>query len=107
MRVVSEVVSIVFGGLVPGFLFGSSPSGSNRDGARAAGVHRCPPANAGAKVMNEPGRRNGNEPPIGRRMAELRAHRGMSQQVFADRISKSKSWVDKVERGCVTSIGSR
>ncbi|PYC67144.1 XRE family transcriptional regulator [Micromonospora arborensis] len=49
--------------------------------------------------MTGPGRRNGNEPPIGRRMAELRARRGMSQQVFADRIRKSKSWVDKVERG--------
>ncbi|TQJ24441.1 transcriptional regulator with XRE-family HTH domain [Micromonospora sp. A202] len=49
--------------------------------------------------MTAPGRRNGNEPPIGRRMAELRARRGMSQQVFADRIRRSKSWVDKVERG--------
>ncbi|WP_274527180.1 helix-turn-helix domain-containing protein [Micromonospora foliorum] len=52
--------------------------------------------------MTEPGRRNGSEPPIGRRMAELRARRGMSQQVFADRIRKSKSWVDKVERGVRT-----
>ncbi|MCG5443364.1 helix-turn-helix domain-containing protein [Micromonospora sp. NIE79] len=50
----------------------------------------------------EPARRDGNEPPIGRRMAELRALRGMSQQVFADRIRKSKSWVDKVERGVRT-----
>ncbi|MEU8220457.1 helix-turn-helix domain-containing protein [Micromonospora taraxaci] len=49
--------------------------------------------------MTGPVRRHGNEPPIGRRMAELRARRGMSQQVFADRIRKSKSWVDKVERG--------
>ncbi|MEV0944878.1 helix-turn-helix domain-containing protein [Micromonospora wenchangensis] len=50
--------------------------------------------------MSGPGRqRTGNEPAIGRRMAELRARRGMSQQVFADRIGKSKSWVDKVERG--------
>lgn len=52
--------------------------------------------------MTGPGRRNGNEPPIGRRMAELRARRGMSQQVFADRIRRSKSWVDKVERGVRT-----
>ncbi|MEU7609698.1 helix-turn-helix domain-containing protein [Micromonospora sp. NPDC049204] len=52
--------------------------------------------------MTEPYRRNGNEPPIGRRMAELRARRGMSQQVFADRIRRSKSWVDKVERGVRT-----
>ncbi|WP_255700003.1 helix-turn-helix domain-containing protein [Micromonospora sp. NBRC 110038] len=43
-----------------------------------------------------------DEVPIGRRMAELRARRGMSQQVFADRIGKSKSWVDKVERGVRT-----
>ncbi|MEU7996028.1 helix-turn-helix domain-containing protein [Micromonospora sp. NPDC049060] len=35
-------------------------------------------------------------------MAQLRARRGMSQQVFADRIRKSKSWVDKVERGVRT-----
>ncbi|WP_433551073.1 helix-turn-helix domain-containing protein [Micromonospora zamorensis] len=52
--------------------------------------------------MTGPGRRNGNEPPIGRRMAELRTRRGMSQQVFADRIRRSKSWVDKVERGVRT-----
>ncbi|WP_432896177.1 helix-turn-helix domain-containing protein [Micromonospora matsumotoense] len=53
--------------------------------------------------MTGPGRqRTGSEPPIGRRMAELRARRGMSQQVFADRIGKSKSWVDKVERGVRT-----
>ncbi|MEV6801802.1 helix-turn-helix domain-containing protein [Micromonospora rifamycinica] len=53
--------------------------------------------------MTGPGRqRTGNEPAIGRRMAELRARRGMSQQVFADRIGKSKSWVDKVERGVRT-----
>lgn len=37
--------------------------------------------------------------PIGRRMAYWRQRRGMSQQVFADAIGKSKSWVDKVERG--------
>ena len=29
----------------------------------------------------------------------MRAHRGMTQQAFADRLGKSKSWVDKVERG--------
>ncbi|GAB3841131.1 helix-turn-helix transcriptional regulator [Micromonospora andamanensis] len=39
------------------------------------------------------------ELPIGRRIAQLRVRRGMSQQVFADRIGKSKSWVDKIERG--------
>ncbi|ROO59178.1 helix-turn-helix protein [Micromonospora sp. Llam0] len=37
--------------------------------------------------------------PIGRRVAQWRARRRMTQQVFADRIGKSKSWVDKVERG--------
>lgn len=37
--------------------------------------------------------------PIGRRVAYWRQRRKMSQQVFADRIGKSKSWVDKVERG--------
>lgn len=37
--------------------------------------------------------------PLGRRVAYWRARRGMSQQVFADRLGKSKSWADKVERG--------
>ncbi|MER5454772.1 helix-turn-helix domain-containing protein [Micromonospora sp. NPDC002389] len=37
--------------------------------------------------------------PIGRRVAYWRGRRRMSQQVFADRMGKSKSWVDKVERG--------
>ncbi|GAA1563289.1 helix-turn-helix transcriptional regulator [Dactylosporangium maewongense] len=37
--------------------------------------------------------------PIGRRVAYWRNRRRMSQQVFADRLGKSKSWVDKVERG--------
>jgi len=40
-----------------------------------------------------------DELPIGRRVAYWRARRRMSQQVFADRLGKSKSWVDKVERG--------
>ena len=39
------------------------------------------------------------EQPIGRRVAYWRGRRRMSQQVFADRLGKSKSWVDKVERG--------
>ncbi|MFI1194273.1 helix-turn-helix domain-containing protein [Micromonospora sp. NPDC020750] len=52
--------------------------------------------------MTRPVRRTGNELPIGRRVAELRVNRGMNQQVFADRIGKSKSWVDKVERGVRT-----
>ncbi|GIJ32802.1 helix-turn-helix domain-containing protein [Micromonospora sediminimaris] len=41
----------------------------------------------------------GDELPIGRRVAYWRGRRRMSQQVFADRLGKSKSWVDKVERG--------
>ncbi|MFY1635805.1 helix-turn-helix domain-containing protein [Solwaraspora sp. WMMB335] len=39
---------------------------------------------------------------IGRRMAQWRVRRRMTQQVFADRIGRSKSWVDKVERGVRT-----
>ncbi|TDB82359.1 helix-turn-helix domain-containing protein [Micromonospora sp. KC721] len=41
----------------------------------------------------------GDSVPIGRRVAYLRARRKLSQQSFADRLGKSKSWVDKVERG--------
>ncbi|MGC4880691.1 helix-turn-helix domain-containing protein [Micromonospora sp. DT43] len=41
----------------------------------------------------------GDHLPIGRRVAYLRARRKLSQQSFADRLGKSKSWVDKVERG--------
>ncbi|WP_308042468.1 helix-turn-helix domain-containing protein [Micromonospora sp. PLK6-60] len=37
--------------------------------------------------------------PIGRRVAYLRVRRKLSQQSCADRLGKSKSWVDKVERG--------
>ncbi|WP_320068983.1 helix-turn-helix domain-containing protein [Micromonospora sp. RTGN7] len=37
--------------------------------------------------------------PVGRRVAYWRRRRRMSQQVFADRLGKSKSWVDKIERG--------
>ncbi|XTZ13465.1 helix-turn-helix domain-containing protein [Micromonospora echinospora] len=36
---------------------------------------------------------------VGRRVAYWRGWRKLSQQVFADRLGKSKSWVDKVERG--------
>ncbi|MEU7982173.1 helix-turn-helix domain-containing protein [Micromonospora sp. NPDC049081] len=39
------------------------------------------------------------ELPIGRQVARWRVRRRMTQQVFADRLGKSKSWVDKVERG--------
>lgn len=41
----------------------------------------------------------GGGPALGRRVAYWRVRRGMSQQVFADRLGKSKSWIDKVERG--------
>ncbi|MEU4333812.1 helix-turn-helix transcriptional regulator [Micromonospora lupini] len=37
--------------------------------------------------------------PVGRRVARWRARRRMTQQMLADRLGKSKSWVDKVERG--------
>ncbi|MFY1697931.1 helix-turn-helix domain-containing protein [Solwaraspora sp. WMMA2101] len=49
--------------------------------------------------MTAPGRHRITELPIGRRIAQLRTRRGLTQQVFADRIGKSHSWVDKVERG--------
>ncbi|ROO52334.1 transcriptional regulator with XRE-family HTH domain [Micromonospora sp. Llam0] len=49
--------------------------------------------------MTVPGRHRIADQPIGRRIAQLRARRGLTQQVFADRIGKSHSWVDKVERG--------
>ncbi|MDI5937769.1 MULTISPECIES: helix-turn-helix domain-containing protein [Micromonospora] len=39
------------------------------------------------------------EPAIGRRVAQWRVLRRMTQQMLADRLGKSKSWVDKVERG--------
>ncbi|MGI5521131.1 helix-turn-helix domain-containing protein [Micromonospora sp. CA-259024] len=37
--------------------------------------------------------------PIGRRVARWRMRRSMTQQMLADRLRRSKSWVDKVERG--------
>ncbi|MDG4757603.1 helix-turn-helix domain-containing protein [Micromonospora sp. WMMD710] len=37
--------------------------------------------------------------PIGRRVASWRVRRSMTQQQLADRLRRSKSWVDKVERG--------
>ncbi|MEU3456733.1 helix-turn-helix transcriptional regulator [Micromonospora sp. NPDC006766] len=50
-------------------------------------------------MNSRPGRYVAGELPPGRRVAQLRARRGMTQQIFANRIGKSKSWVDKVERG--------
>ncbi|MEU8375146.1 helix-turn-helix domain-containing protein [Micromonospora sp. NPDC048894] len=49
--------------------------------------------------MTCPGQRDRAELPIGRQVARWRVRRRMTQQVFADRLGKSKSWVDKVERG--------
>ncbi|WP_328346208.1 helix-turn-helix domain-containing protein [Micromonospora sp. NBC_00421] len=40
-----------------------------------------------------------DELPVGRRVARWRVRRRMTQQMLADRLGKSKSWVDKVERG--------
>jgi transcriptional regulator with XRE-family HTH domain len=37
--------------------------------------------------------------PIGWRISRLRRSHGWSQQYLADQLGKSKSWVDKVERG--------
>ncbi|PWU49867.1 XRE family transcriptional regulator [Micromonospora sp. S4605] len=37
--------------------------------------------------------------PIGRRVARWRVRRRMTQQMLADRLGRSKSWVDKMERG--------
>ncbi|MEU4554543.1 helix-turn-helix domain-containing protein [Micromonospora violae] len=37
--------------------------------------------------------------PIGRRVANWRVRRSMTQQMLADRLRRSKSWVDKIERG--------
>ncbi|MET8040360.1 helix-turn-helix transcriptional regulator [Micromonospora sp. NPDC005215] len=40
-----------------------------------------------------------DDEPVGRRVARWRVRRRMTQQMLADRLGKSKSWVDKVERG--------
>lgn len=37
--------------------------------------------------------------PLGRRVAHLRTQQRITQQVLAERVGKSKSWLDKVERG--------
>ena len=36
---------------------------------------------------------------LGRRIGYWRRRRNLTQAVFADRVGKSKSWVEKVERG--------
>ncbi|MEU0153932.1 helix-turn-helix domain-containing protein [Micromonospora fulviviridis] len=41
----------------------------------------------------------GEELSPGRRVAQWRVRRRLTQQMLADRLGKSKSWVDKVERG--------
>src|SRR6185369_10407849 len=60
---------------------------------------RAPPTDAPARTPARRGGSDVDELPIGRRVAYWRGRRKMSQQVFADRLGKSKSWVDKVERG--------
>src|SRR5690349_24798070 len=63
---------------------------------------RCTVTGITARSPNEQaveGEADVDELPIGRRVAYWRGRRKMSQQVFADRLGKSKSWVDKVERG--------
>ncbi|MDW5330558.1 helix-turn-helix domain-containing protein [Plantactinospora sp. KLBMP9567] len=52
--------------------------------------------------MTTPDPPNSPDLPIGRRVAQLRTRLGMTQQVFADRLGRSKSWVDKIERGVRT-----
>lgn len=37
--------------------------------------------------------------PLGMRITAWRMHRGMSRQVLADLVGKSKSWLDKIEGG--------
>lgn len=49
--------------------------------------------------MTTPDPPDSSDLPIGRRVAQLRTRLGMTQQVFADRLGRSKSWVDKIERG--------
>ncbi|MEV4760887.1 helix-turn-helix domain-containing protein [Micromonospora sp. NPDC049559] len=51
------------------------------------------------KGSPEPTRNPGHELPVGRRVAYWRGRRNLSQQHLADRLGKSKSWVEKVERG--------
>ncbi|MFF5056479.1 helix-turn-helix domain-containing protein [Micromonospora sp. NPDC000663] len=41
----------------------------------------------------------GDDLPIGRRVVNWRVRRQMTQQMLADRLRRSKSWVDKIERG--------
>ncbi|MEV4759672.1 helix-turn-helix transcriptional regulator [Micromonospora sp. NPDC049559] len=45
------------------------------------------------------GSQDPSELPVGRRVAYWRVRRGMTQQMLADRLDRSKSWLDKVERG--------
>jgi transcriptional regulator with XRE-family HTH domain len=40
-----------------------------------------------------------DEREVGRRIAHWRKRRGLTQALFADRIGRSKSWVEKVEAG--------
>jgi transcriptional regulator with XRE-family HTH domain len=40
-----------------------------------------------------------NDRELGRRIGYWRRRRGLTQAVFADRLGRSKSWVEKVERG--------
>ncbi|GGM27837.1 helix-turn-helix domain-containing protein [Micromonospora yangpuensis] len=49
--------------------------------------------------MTRPGLSDACDLPIGRQLARWRVRRGLTQQMLADRLGKSKSWVDKVERG--------
>ncbi|SCL22483.1 Helix-turn-helix domain-containing protein [Micromonospora inyonensis] len=96
--VVLGISMIVFAGLTLGFLLGLFAFRvKSRWCPRCGAVDRG--AAPGGAAVTAPGRQDGHrELPIGRRVAQLRVRRGMSQQVFADRIGRSKSWVDKVVR---------
>ncbi|MEV4753786.1 helix-turn-helix transcriptional regulator [Micromonospora sp. NPDC049559] len=49
--------------------------------------------------MSESAASEGSGSSVGRRVAYWRVRRGMTQQMLGDRVGRSKSWVEKVERG--------
>ncbi|MGC4806294.1 helix-turn-helix domain-containing protein [Micromonospora sp. DT233] len=64
-----------------------------------AEAERVPVEEATRAVPDRRWRRGSADEPIGRRVARWRMRRRMTQQMLADRLGRSKSWVDKVERG--------
>lgn len=45
------------------------------------------------------GRQQAGHLPLGQRVEYWRTRRGMTQRVLADRLGKSKSWLEEIERG--------